>query len=208
MSAVRARAVRDVARLGLGERAVDHLPALRAGRRGSSRSGRSAPRKAALICATVAASSAAATCCEAAAGAGRGRPGSGRSAPRRRPSRPWPCRSSRRPPGGSSTSAAWTAARGRRAPCWRRSPGTAARSRGRRRRTSSGPLPMQRPRERIVCVGPLVGLADVAPRAASTRWSGRAVDLDVVVGRVGRAVGQLRARPGRGTGAGTRRCVG
>ncbi len=119
--------VRDVAGLGFGEHAVHHLPALRRAVAGPvirieqvqvrlldlGDGGRLRRRRDLLKA---------------------GRPdrdpqGSDRSAPRHLPSRPWPCRSFRRLPADSSRSAAWTAGRGRPAPCWRRSPGTVARIR-------------------------------------------------------------------------------
>ena len=72
---------------------------------------------------------------------------------------------------GSWTSAASTAAPGRRAPCSRRWPGTAARSRGRRPRTSSG-------REPTSDAGQLEGLVGLGvrlrmkPSRCATRPSG------------------------------------
>ena len=94
-------------------------------------------------------------------------------------------------PVGSWRSAAWTAGRGRRGPCWRRRRGTAARSRGRTRRRSSGRGPSACARARG-CRRPPGRPASRNASRCATRPSGVPFDLDVVVGRVRCAAGQLR----------------
>ncbi len=177
-----ARAIGDVARLGLGVRAVDHLPALRLAVAGPVV--RVAQRQEGGL--DLGHSRGLVDCRRPAAGRrrpGRARPGSDRSAPCRRPSRPWPCRSSHPWPAGSWRSAAWRAGPGRPALCWRRWPGTAARSRGRTRRRCWRWLRHQRVDQSQGRVGALVGAPDErrALRHAAVR---RAVDLHVVIGGV------------------------
>jgi len=110
-------------------RPVGHLPALRLSVSGPI-IGINKALETALIIATVAASSAARTCWyPPPAGSRQQVKINLHRAPAQQP---WPCRLSLRLPDGSWRFAAWRATQGRPAPCWRRLPRTAGRSRGRR----------------------------------------------------------------------------